>query len=121
MIVGIGTDLCRIGRMERAIASEHFVRRMFRAEEIAYANGLGRPAAHYAGAYAAKEALAKASGLGMFGMGIDASWIERTETGPKVRCSGELWERLGARGVKKIWLSLTHEGDYALAFLVLES
>ncbi len=121
MIVGIGTDLCRIDRMERSIANEHFVTRLFSAEEIAYASRQGRPAVHYASAYAAKEALAKASGLGMFGMGLDAAWVERTETGPKMRCNDELWEKLGDRGVKKIWLSLTHEGDYALAFLVLES
>ena len=107
--------------MERAVANEHFVRRIFRAEEIAYADARGRPAMHYAGAYAAREALAKASGLGMFGMGVDAAWVERTETGPRMRCSGELWKKLGAMDVKKIWLSLTHEGDYALAFVVLES
>ncbi|MDL2264092.1 holo-ACP synthase [Synergistaceae bacterium OttesenSCG-928-I11] len=121
MIVGIGTDLCRIARMAHATQNEHFVRRIFSAEEIAYASGQGNPAMHYASAYAAKEALAKASGLGMFGMGIDASWVERTETGPEMHCTGALWEKLQAKGVKKIWLSLTHEGDYALAFVVLES
>jgi holo-[acyl-carrier protein] synthase len=107
--------------MERSVANERFARRIFSAEEIAYASARGRPAMHYASAFAAKEALAKASGLGMFGAGIGESWVARTDTGPEMRCSGELRKKLEAMGVKKIWLSLTHEGDYALAFVVLES
>lgn len=121
MITGIGTDMCSISRIRRAVANDHFVERIFSREEIAYANSKGDPARHYASAYAAKEALAKASGLGMFGIGFDTSWVERTNTGPIMHCNRELTAKLAARGANKIWVSLAHEGDYALAFLVLES
>lgn len=121
MIAGVGTDMCSIARMRRAIENDHFVRRIFSAEEIAYANAKGEPARHYASAYAAKEALAKASGLGMFGMGLADSHVIRTENGPVMVCSDTLRAKMEAHGIGKCWLSLTHEGDYAMAFVILEA
>jgi holo-[acyl-carrier protein] synthase len=107
--------------MKRAAGSDYFVRRVFSNEEINYARAQGEPARHFASAFAAKEALAKASGLGMFGMGLCESWVRRTETGPVMLMSDSLREKLKGRGAGRCWLSLTHEGDYALAFVVLES
>lgn len=121
MIVGIGTDLCSISRMKEATKNDHFVGRIFAREEIDYALSKGDPAKHFASAYAAKEALAKASGLGMFEMGLNSSWVRRENDGPVLMCDNSLRERLGKRRVQKTWLSLTHEGDFALAFVVLES
>jgi holo-[acyl-carrier protein] synthase len=121
MITGIGADLCMISRMKRAARSERFVERIFSGEEIEYANSRGEPERHLASAFAAKEALAKATGLGLFGLGLNSSWVRRTEAGPELMCADELRSRLGERGVDRFWLSLTHEGDYALAFVVLES
>ena len=60
MILGIGIDLCRISRMERAIRSRHFLERVFRPEEIAYAEGRGRGrAASLAAAFAAHSEVLK--------------------------------------------------------------
>ncbi|MDR3254915.1 MAG: holo-ACP synthase [Synergistaceae bacterium] len=121
MILGVGTDLCRISRMERAIANDHFVEKIFSPEEIEYARSKGSPAEHFAAAFAAKEAIAKASGLGLFGIGLSNSMVRRTDSGPLIVCCGSLLEKFDELGIKKYWLSLTHEGDYALAFVVLES
>jgi holo-[acyl-carrier protein] synthase len=121
MILGIGTDLCRISRMSRAISNDHFVGKIFSTEEVEYARSKGNPAEHFAAAFAAKEAIAKASGLGLFGVGLSNSWVRRTDSGPVLICRGALLKKFSERGIKKYWLSLTHEGDYALAFVVLES
>lgn len=121
MIRGVGVDLCLVSRVERAIESDYFVRRIFSPEEIDYARGQGRPARHFASAFAAKEALAKATGMGLFGVGLAESHVERTEQGPVLVWSENLRAKLQARGIEKCWLSLSHEGDYALAFVVLES
>lgn len=121
MIVGVGTDLCAIGRMERAARSEHFLARVFAEEEVEYARAGGRAAAHLAASFAAKEALAKACGLGIFRMGPSRAWVVRTEHGPIMRCSPDLWDELSLRGAGRIWLSLTHEAELALAFVVLEA
>jgi holo-[acyl-carrier protein] synthase len=121
VIAGIGADICRISRMKRAIASPRFVRRIFCDEEIEYARSGGIPEQHFASAFAAKEALAKASGLGLGRLGLSSSWVRRTPEGPVIMLTEELQKKFEERGVNRSWLSLAHEGDYAIAFVVLES
>jgi holo-[acyl-carrier protein] synthase len=121
MIIGIGTDICMISRMKRAAANENFIHRVFADEEISYAMSKSEPARHFASAFAAKEAFAKASGFGIFGVGLNAAWVRRTEHGPVMMMTEEVKSKLGETGADKCWLSLTHEGDYALAFVVLEA
>jgi holo-[acyl-carrier protein] synthase len=121
VIAGVGTDRCVISRMKEAIRPDRFVRRVFVREEIDYALSRGEPERHYAGAFAAKEALAKATGLGVFGVGLTASWVRRTDHGPVMLFGDDFREKLNGMGIGSCWLSLTHDGDYALAFVVLEA
>ena len=121
MITGMGTDICMISRMKRAVANDRFISRVFADEEINYAMSRGEPARHFASAFAAKEALAKASGLGMFGMGLTGAWVRRTECGPVMMMNDEIKFKLSETGTDKCWLSITHEGDFAMAFVVLEA
>lgn len=121
VIRGIGTDLCMISRMRNATKNDHFVERIFSSEEIAYARSQGDPARHFASAFAAKEAFAKASGWGLFGAGLKSSWVRRTETGPLFAFDESFAQKLAENDIAHCWLSLAHEGDYALAFVVLES
>jgi len=121
MITGMGADICMISRMKRAVANDHFIRRVFADEEISYAMSKCEPARHFASAFAAKEALAKASGLGMFGIGLDGAWVRRTERGPVMMMSDETKFKLSEAGTDKCWLSLSHDGDFAIAFVVLEA
>jgi len=67
MIIGIGTDLCDIRRIEKALArfGRRFVERLYVASERAKAERRGSPAASYAQSFAAKEACAKALGTGL--------------------------------------------------------
>ena len=66
MIIGIGTDLCDVRRIERTLKrfGQRFVERLFDASEQAKANRRVNPAASYAQGFAAKEACAKALGTG---------------------------------------------------------
>lgn len=121
MIAGVGADLCAVSRMKRAVENDYFMRKVFVTEEIEYAMSQGEPARHFASAFAAREALAKATGLGMFGMGLSSAWVRRTDRGPIFMMDDETAEKLKSQGADKCWLSLTHEGDFALAFVVLES
>ncbi|MDR1732170.1 MAG: 4'-phosphopantetheinyl transferase superfamily protein [Synergistaceae bacterium] len=124
MILGVGIDLCSIPRMERAIRSSHFVRRIFRPSEVLYAEekgeGRGRAAA-YASAFAAREAFAKASGVSMYTLALSSQiCLERTKTGPRLIVPPEI-DPACARGEKRVWLSITHDGDYTAAVVVIES
>ena len=120
MILGIGVDLCDIGRMKKAVAREGFAVRVFSKVEIEYAEGRGDPAAHYAAAFAAKEALAKAGGWGLGAMGLDSCEVVRTERGPRFDFSEAFKKRLEDEGIKKVFLSISHEAGMAVAMVVLE-
>lgn len=66
MIIGIGTDLCDIRRIERTLErfGRRFVERLYAESEQAKAERRPRPADSYAQSFAAKEACAKALGTG---------------------------------------------------------
>lgn len=122
-IIGIGTDMCAVSRMEKAIEKAHFYERVFFEEERAYLERKENARAQSAAAmFAAKEAVAKALGTG-FSQGIMPWTIEVThdEAGkPGVRLYGAAKEKLEELGGGDVHLSLTHEGDMAMAFAMIE-
>ena len=123
-VIGIGTDLCAVSRMEKAIAKEHFYTRVFLEGERAYLDGKGKTRAQSAAAmFAAKEAVAKALGTG-FSAGVMPWCIEVTHEAsgaPGIALHGAAAARLAAIGGARVLLSLTHEGGLAQAFAVIQS
>ena len=122
MILGIGIDLCRISRMERAIRSRHFLERVFRPEEIAYAEsrGCGR-AASLAAAFAAREAFCKASGVPLATVTLGGGFALLHEGGtPRVHLSPDVERALFHGRPGRVLVSLTHDGDCAAAVAVVE-
>ena len=122
MIAGIGTDLCSVGRIRRAAENEAFRKAVFTEEELAYAasRGAGRDVS-LAAAFAAKEAFVKALGTGFgrlrpgdIGVGHDGAGAPFYRPGEKAAAL------MQEKGVARIWLSLTHEGDLAMAAAVAE-
>ena len=104
--------------------SDYFVRRIFRPEEIAYADGKGNElarAASFASAFAAREAFSKAGGVSMYKLAFSRSLcLERREGGPHLIISRDL-DADFADGRKRAWVSLSHDGDYAVAVVVVEA
>jgi holo-[acyl-carrier protein] synthase len=122
-VKGIGVDLALIPRLRQVVArwDERFLRRVFTDEEIAYCRRRRDPIPHLAARFAAKEATLKALGTGMR-MGV--SWREmevRRERGqaPTMVLSGRCRAIARAKGAHRVLLSLTHDGDYALAHAML--
>ena len=76
MILGVGTDLIEIKRMEKACRRPHFVARTFTETESRQAKG---SASKLAGSFAVKEAVAKMFGTGFRGFMelIPESWYAR--------------------------------------------
>lgn len=122
MILGLGIDLCSISRMQRAVRSPHFVRRLFRPPEIAYADGKENErarAASYAAAFAAREAFAKASGVSMYTLALSSEIrLDRTDGGPRLIVPPEV-DPAYSRGEKHAWVSISHDGDCAVAAVLL--
>ena len=71
MIIGIGTDLCDIRRIEKVLKKfgDRFKQRLYTDYEQAKADRRGKPASSYAQSFAAKEACSKALGTG-FSQGV---------------------------------------------------
>jgi holo-[acyl-carrier protein] synthase len=122
MILGLGVDLCGISRMEKAARSSYFVKRLFHPAEIAYADAKGKGrAASLAAAFAAREAFAKAGGVSLFALTLAPYLhLERSEGIPRLVVSPDLDADFAA-GKKRTWVSLSHEGDYAVAVVVIEN
>jgi len=123
MILGIGIDLVKVDRIERAVErwSEGFTYRVFTEGELVYSLRQKRPAVHLAARFAVKEAVMKAFGTGWSG-GVKWTDVEvvRGESGrPGVVLSGRLGDMGADMGVKEILVSFTHDGDYAVAQAIL--
>jgi len=124
VIAGIGVDLVHVPRIRQAIErwQERFLERVFTADEIAYARRRRDPAEHLAARFAAKEAALKALGTGL-SMGVRWREVEvRRARGepPRLALSGRTAALGAARGVRVLHVSLTHDGEYALAQVLAE-
>jgi holo-[acyl-carrier protein] synthase len=124
MILGIGTDLCEIGRIERALErwGERFALRVLVESEMQRFRRHRKPAAYLAKRFAAKEAMSKALGTGIhYPVNWHGMWVENARSGkPSLRFSGPMAEYLAKRGVETVHLSLTDETGMACAFVVVE-
>ena len=95
---------------------------LFTAGERAYALAKADPAPHLAARFAAKEAGMKAFGLGWRdGLTWHDFEVVRDPLGrPDLVLSGRAAELAAARGIKAVHLSYSHDGDYAVATVILE-
>ena len=125
MILGIGTDMIEISRIERSIEQfgERFLDRIFTPGEIAYCRQKKKHAGEsFAARFAAKEAGAKALGTGI-SRGITWKEIEvRRKPGgpPTLHLSGRALKRADLMGIARLSLSLTHGRDLAMAIVIAE-
>ena len=122
MILGIGCDIVHIPRVARAIENPRFVARVYTAGEIAYArsHGVGA-AARFAARFAGKEAVLKAFGTGLRdGTLRDIEILPDALGAPQVTLTGGFAARAAAMGAAHVWVTLSHEKEYATAYCVLE-
>ena len=116
MILGVGNDIVEIDRISEAIAKfgDRFLHRIFTDAERAYCQSHHIAAPHFAGRFAAKEAIVKAFGVG-FKNGL--SWkdigVDRGPLGqPLVVLSAKARELLGD---PQCLITISHCRDYAMA------
>jgi len=122
-VLGVGVDLTQMPRLRRVVArwDERFLQRVFTEQEIAYCRRRRDPIPHFAARFAAKEATLKALGTGL-SMGVNWRELEvRRERGqaPTIVLSGRCRAIAEAKGGRRVLLSLSHDGDYAMAQAML--
>lgn len=133
MILGIGTDILEIARMQKALARmrtrDRFIRKVFTDYEIKKGEALcgERRFSYYAKRFAAKEACAKAMGRSFSGDFAlkDIGVVENEFGRPELVLTGNALKTLNSlmpHGyTPRLHLSLSDEKGYALAFVVAEA
>jgi holo-[acyl-carrier protein] synthase len=119
-ILGIGTDIVECPRIGKMIEQhgELFLRRVYTEREIRYCQARKHAIEHFAGRWAAKEAILKAMGTGR-SHGIAWTNIEvRNGQGgqPRVLVCGAAREATIERGIADILVSISHCRTYATAY-----
>ena len=129
MIIGIGSDLVDVRRIERTLArhGERFVTRIFTPVERATADRRARRSETYAKRFAAKEACAKALGTGLRA-GVfwrDMGVVNLPSGRPTMKLTGGALMRLQSitpEGCEaRIDVTITDEGPIAQAFVVISA
>jgi holo-[acyl-carrier protein] synthase len=129
MILGVGSDLIDVRRIERTIErhGERFLERIFTTTERARAEGRVHRVETYAKRFAAKEACAKALGTGMRA-GVfwrDMGVVNLASGRPTMRLTGGALKRLNAltpAGCEaRIDVTITDEGPLAQALVVISA
>lgn len=124
MIIGIGTDITSINRIEKALNrwGWRFKNKIFTEREIEYCESKRFPAPHFAVRFSAKEAFYKA--LGRYqksGIRWREIEVNRGESGrPILNVYGTMKASLELMNYHRILLSLTHDDGIASAIVVIE-
>ena len=117
---GLGLDLLEIERLERSLARRpRLAERLFTDGERAYAAARARPGQHLAARFCAKEAVAKALGLGHWEW-RDVEVVSPVSGGaPEIALHGAVARRAAALGVSEVRVSLTHTRAQAGAVAII--
>ncbi|MFQ6099503.1 MAG: holo-ACP synthase [Armatimonadota bacterium] len=130
MIIGVGVDIVKVERIERMVKryGRRFTRKIYTDDEVAACERRQRRLRattsfeEYAARWAAKEAVMKALGTG-WRQGVTFRDIENYNLPsgkPMVRLHGRAREIAGRLGGKAVHVSISHEREFAIAFVVLE-
>jgi holo-[acyl-carrier protein] synthase len=119
-VIGIGTDIVECSRIGNMIEKHDslFLQRVYTEWEIEYCSGRKSSVQHYAGRWAAKEAILKSFGTG-WAKGIAWTDIEiKNAMGgkPSVTLHGEARILSGKMGIAEVLISISHCNSHATAF-----
>jgi holo-[acyl-carrier protein] synthase len=121
MIKGIGLDIVEIARIEKAGRNKLFYTRNFTQGEIAMIERRNMSAETAAGNFAAKEAVLKALGCGIFDMPLTDIEVLRSPSGrPFVSLFGKAAEKARGLGITNVHISISHTAALATAEAIAE-
>lgn len=123
MILGLGTDICEIARIEAALKRRAtLARRILTPSEYALFEKVADPARFLAKRFAAKEAAVKALGTGIGrGVGWQQVSIDKDSLGrPLLKFTGNAADIAGRTGISRWHLSYSDEQHYVVATVIAE-
>jgi holo-[acyl-carrier protein] synthase len=124
VVLGLGMDVVEVARLERILAGppgrvERFLARCFTAGERAYCDAARDRATRYAARFAAKEAASKALGAPA-GIRFTDVEVVRGRGAPALALRGVASDAAARLGVRRVLVTLTHDGGVAAATVVLD-
>lgn len=118
MILGIGTDIIEIRRIEQACGRESFLKRTFTQEECRQAKG---NVSKLAGNFAVKEAVSKVLGTGFRQFMPEHIEVLRDELGkPYVNLYGKAGTLAAELGITRMLVTISNTKEFCVAFAVGE-
>lgn len=122
MIYGTGIDIVEIKKIQKLLEKDKILQKVFTDHEIAYCNQYKQSKPHFAGKFAAKEAVFKALGTGFGGgLGFIDVEVRNDKTGkPKLFLHGKAKKLSKTRGIANMLLTISHCENYAVAQVILE-
>lgn len=122
MIFGIGTDITDVRRFKKWVEQSELIDRFFNPAEKSTGKSVSALCQHYAVRFAAKEAFSKALGTGIRDFELKDVYIENDACGkPVLRVCKSAQKVLFEKcGVCTVHVSLSHEREYAVAFVIIE-
>ena len=122
MIAGIGTDITEVKRFEKWVKDPQMIERFFNEKECGFSGTLASQCQHYAARFAAKEAFSKALGTGITAFNLKEVYITKDKEGkPLLNLEGAALKIMKERfGDCDTFVSLSHEKEYAVAFVIIE-
>ncbi|MBE7026655.1 MAG: holo-[acyl-carrier-protein] synthase [Ruminococcaceae bacterium] len=121
MIVGIGTDIVKIDRINKACENPRFLEEYFSGRENTFFRTKKNMTLSVANNFAAKEAFSKALGTGVRGFSMREVEVLRDELGkPYIELCGKALECAKKINAKNIHVTLSNTDTDAIAFVVLE-
>jgi holo-[acyl-carrier protein] synthase len=124
MIVGIGTDIVEVCRIEEKIArSDFFKAHVFSENEIAYCEKQKKPFVHFAARWAVKEAYLKAFGVKFIGNHRlpEIETVHNEDGKPFLNLIGKALEEFEDKKYTNIHLSISHTDSHAIAYVIIEN
>lgn len=122
MILGIGTDIAEVKRFKKWVENPQMLQRFFNEKEIKDSGTESSRCQHYAVRFAAKEAFSKAIGTGISGFELKDVYIQNNSEGKPFLIVEKSAENLLKEkyGECKMHVTLSHEKEYAVAFVIIE-
>jgi len=121
-IHGVGTDIVRTDRIKQAVEKweEKFLNRIFTSGEISFSYKKKDPYQSLSARFAAKEAFIKAVGSPFQVSFAEIEIINNPSGKPDICLIGRVRDFFNQNQLGKIHLSISHEREYAIAFVLIE-
>jgi holo-[acyl-carrier protein] synthase len=124
MISGVGIDIVEVATVGESVTEygNDYLRRTFTPREIEYCGTAPISLQRYAGRVAAKEAAMKALSTG-WGQGVewlDFEILDEPSGQPTIQAYGAAAELIRQRRISKLWVTISHIPEYAIAQVILE-